>query len=161
MRDVWKNGGLRSCSCKSTLFALQGQCHRLGSQQEAGRTKTLMPVRTQVWLLVLGLLSDEQGFARAIYSFLHGQIFETKMDILFRAFNLCKLVQSTCQWWDMCSVLMTSFPSYPWNLPSQILTEVSHKLNQLWMVLCTYLKKSKGLLSWQAQAIFWLYTSRC
>lgn len=150
---------MRTCSCKSILFTLKGQCHRLCSQQGAGKNKTLMSVRNQVWLLVLGLLPDKQGFARAVYSLLHGQTFETKIGILFRAFSLCWLALSTCQWWDVCPVL--SFSCYPWNLSSQILTQVSHRLNELFNGSLYLLEKSKGLWAWQAQAIFWLYTSRC
>lgn len=156
MRDVYKNAGLRTCSCRSIQFTLKGQCHRLSSQQEVSKTETLISVRTQVWLLILGLLSGKQGFARTVYSVFHGQ-----MGILFKAFSLCKLVWSTCQWWGVCTVLMNSFSCYPRNLSSQILTKVSHKLNQLLNGSLYLLEKSKGLLSWQAQAIFWLYTSRC
>lgn len=131
-----------------------------GSVHSKGQAKTtLKSVRNQVWLLVLQLLSDKQGFARAVYLLLHGWTFETKMGILFRAFHLCRLVLSTCQWRYVCSVL--SFSYYPWNLSSQILTQVSHRLNQLFNGSLYLLEKSKVLLFWQAQAIFWLYTSRC
>lgn len=129
MRDVKKNSRLSTYSCKSVLFAVKGQCHMLCSQQGTGKNKTLMSVRTKVWLLVLGFLSDKQGFAGAVYPLLHGQNFETKMGILFRAFILCRLALSTFQWWDTCPAL--SFSCCPWNLSSQILAQVSHRLNQL------------------------------
>lgn len=122
------------------------------SQQGAGKNKTLMSARNKLWLLALRLLSDKQGSARTVYPLLQGQTFETKMNILFRAFTLCRLAISTCQWWDVCTVV--SFSCCPWNLSSQILTQVSHRLNHLFNGSLHLLKKRKGFIILTSTAYF-------